>query len=346
MKKNIHYAGADGIRGLACLIVLCVHAMALFFSASYMPLVGTGKIGVWLFFVLSAFLLTGKFEVGGFSLRVILIYALGRFLRIIPLFALVAYLYYLLGTIQINTILDLQNAILLQQGFGHLWTIPVEFKFYIFLPIIAFVLIKAKGYGGYSATFFMAAVLILMQQWLWPYRDVVGGSISTRGYLSSFTIGCYFAVSFEFYRKYITAMFSTIVGLVVVVLMVLSSPYMRNLLFGMPMDDWLVNKFFYLSLLWGLFIVALADGKGAIGTILQSKIMKRLGAWSFSIYLVHWYFYAKFSLANPNSILWMCIAVACAVLFGAILHYAVEAPIEKFRHSIQGRIRPTIVASL
>lgn len=90
MGKKMHYAGADGVRGLACLIVLCVHAAMMFFTNSSSGLAGTGKIGVWLFFVLSAFLLTSKFAAVGFSFYSIATYALGRVVRIIPLFSLVA----------------------------------------------------------------------------------------------------------------------------------------------------------------------------------------------------------------------------------------------------------------
>ncbi|WP_434626181.1 acyltransferase [Pseudomonas sp. Z1-29] len=345
MNDSIRYAGADGIRGFACIIVLCVHAAAMFFSSTYMPLAGTGKIGVWLFFVLSAFLLTSKFERTGFSFYAILVYGLGRVLRIMPLFAIVVCLYYFLGTANIVTGTDAKNAILLTQGFAHLWTIPVEFKFYVVLPVVAFGLVRAKAFGGHAATLSLAVILIALQQGFWPYWATTENSISTRWYLSSFTLGCYFAVSFEYYRESVKPALADFVGVAVICLMVLSSPFMRNVLFDMPMDKWLQNKFVYLSLFWGLFIVALADGKGVIGAILQSAIMNKLGAWSFSIYLVHWYFYVTLSSAHPDSFGWMLVGVGLAVVFGALLHYVVEAPIERMRHSIQERIKPKVAAA-
>lgn len=345
MKSPVRYEGADGIRGFACLIVLLVHASALFFSDTYMALAGTGKIGVWLFFVLSAFLLTSKFEQTGFSVFSIVTYVMGRVLRILPLFVLAACLYYVLGTAGISTSDNLKDAVLLRQGYAHLWTIPVEFKFYVCLPFIAFALLKAKHYGGHVAVLGLGVAMVLLQQWLWPYRDTVENSVSTQWYLSSFTIGCYFSASFDFYRSRITPRVATGIAVVVIALMFLSSPYMRNLILNMPMDKWLQNKFVYLSLLWGIFIVALADGKGLFGAWLQSTVMKKLGAWSFSIYLVHWYFYVTFSSANPNSFLWLLMGIVCAVAFGAVLHYAVEAPIERVRHSFQKRLRPKLAAN-
>jgi len=45
-----HFPEADGIRGLACLMVLFVHITAITFPETHPYLRGTGKIGVWLFF--------------------------------------------------------------------------------------------------------------------------------------------------------------------------------------------------------------------------------------------------------------------------------------------------------
>jgi peptidoglycan/LPS O-acetylase OafA/YrhL len=345
MKSPVRYEGADGIRGLACLIVLVAHVPGFFFPQLAPYFSGTGKYGVWLFFVLSAFLLTSKFEQSGFSIFSIIAYAIGRTLRILPLFVLVAYLYYVFGSVGINTWDNLKDAIFLRQGYAHLWTIPVEFKFYAFLPFMAFFLLKAKQYGGHIAVLGLSVLMVFLQQLLWPYWNTVENSVSTHLYLSSFTIGCYFAVSFESYRGRIKSSVATGLGVAVIALMVLVSPYMRNLILDMPIDKWLQNKFVYLSLLWGVFIVALADGKGWMGVLLQSKAMKKLGAWSFSIYLVHWYFYATFGGAHPNSFLWMFIGIVCAVAFGALMHYVIEAPIERFRHSLQSKIKLKLAAT-
>ncbi|WP_122605717.1 acyltransferase family protein [Pseudomonas viridiflava] len=346
MKNTRYYEAADGIRGLACVIVLITHAIVLFFNDLAMAFSGTGKIGVWLFFVLSAFLLTAKFESGGFSVYSISTYAIGRVVRIIPIFMIALIFYYVMGTAGIDSELDLQSAILFSKGYAHLWTIPVEFKFYLVLPVIAYALTKAKECGGHSAVIVAALAMIMVQQMLWPYWQTTENNIDTRWYLSSFTIGCYFASSFTVYSSRITSRTASVIGLSVLILMVLSSPIMRNITLDMPMDRWLQNKFVYLSLLWGIFVVALADGKGIIGALLKSRIMKMLGAWSFSIYLAHWYFYVKLGLLYPNSVLWMFVGIGCAVVFGAALHYLVESPIEKFRHHVQLRMRDKKAAAV
>ncbi|WP_282410313.1 acyltransferase [Pseudomonas sp. PS02303] len=340
MEVQKRFEGADGIRGLACLIVLFIHALALFFPGSLSAIIGTGKSGVWLFFVLSAFLLTSKFVKSGFSMYENFSYCASRFLRIIPLFSVVVIFYYWQGMLGINTAQDLQNALLLRQGFVHLWTIPVEFKFYAFLPFMAFFLIQSQKRHGDFAALLVALGMIAAQQYLWPYWESEEVSVSPRWYLSCFTIGCYVAVTIDFYRRLISPRAATVIGLSVISLMVLSTPIMRNIVFGMPFDKWLMNKFLYVSFLWGVFIAALVDGKGIVGRFFKTTVMKKLGAWSFSIYLAHWQFYVVLGAAHTNSYLWMTIGMACSIGFGAILHYSIEAPIEKFRHSIQKRFRP------
>lgn len=340
------YEGADGIRGFACLIVLLTHAPGFFFRDYAFLFSGTGKIGVWLFFVLSAFLLTSKFERTGFSLSEIASYAIGRFLRIIPLFLIAVFVYWVFGTANINSIEDVKKIIAFQQGYVHLWTIPVEFKFYGFLPIIAFLLISAKRLSGNVATSALTVAMILIHQIIWPHWDTPENSISTSWYFPSFILGCYAAVSMDAARKHITPKSASIVGAFVIISIICFTPGARRVLFDAPYDKWLMNQFVSLSLLWMLFIIFIADGKGAIGSIMQSIVLKRLGTWSYSIYLIHWLIYAKLSSIYPNSFVWAIIALLGAVASGAILYYVIEAPIEKFRRSIQIKhlvtIRPNV----
>lgn len=72
------YPAADGIRGLACLLVLCTHLPGFFLPDYGKYVTGTGKYGVWLFFVLSAFLLTSRFKATGFGPGALWRYAVGR----------------------------------------------------------------------------------------------------------------------------------------------------------------------------------------------------------------------------------------------------------------------------
>ncbi|EPH2696969.1 TPA: acyltransferase [Klebsiella aerogenes] len=125
---------ANGIRGLAVIIVLIAHALTMFIPGTRSYLAGTGKIGVWLFFVLSAFLLTNKFSNSGLNLSSLSNYLISRTFRIIPIFIIASTFYYFMGYYDVKT---LYNIISMQSGYGHLWTIPVEFKFYFVLPFFS-----------------------------------------------------------------------------------------------------------------------------------------------------------------------------------------------------------------
>lgn len=119
----------DGLRGLAVLVVLASHTGGLL-------LVGHGAAGVWLFFCLSAYLLTLPFAreperiLRRANLRT---YAVRRVLRIVPAYYLALGVHLL--------VLDWSPAVLVEhllfmRADGILWTIPQEMLFYLLLPLL------------------------------------------------------------------------------------------------------------------------------------------------------------------------------------------------------------------
>ncbi len=120
----------DGVRGLAVLLVVASHADGL-------HLAGQGGVGVWLFFCLSAFLLTLPYarDPGRLGdLRGLRHYAARRIARILPLYYLVLTANFLLTEQSFG---DYGLHLLLVRADGHFWTIPQEFFFYLCLPFIA-----------------------------------------------------------------------------------------------------------------------------------------------------------------------------------------------------------------
>lgn len=336
MEKKQRFAGADGIRGFACLIVLIAHIPGFFFPqiASYFS--GTGKYGVWLFFVLSAFLLTSRFMQTGFGLTSLVSYSLGRFLRIIPIFILVLFVYWSLGYAGLLTASDLWLAATMSNGYAHLWTIPVEFKFYLILPFFAFSFVwVANRYGTYAAAG-IAVMEITIHQLIWPYWFTPANSIDTRWYIPSFIFGCCAAVIIPGSRL-AKDRWPTLIGCGVIILLLALSPGGRMVLLGTPPDGWLMDKFILLSFFWMLFIIALAHGNGLIGTVMRSAPLRHLGAWSYSIYLIHWLFYLSVSSIGKG---WAfaTIAFLLTILCGAAMFILIESPIERFRHSTQNKV--------
>lgn len=328
-------SGAAGIRGLACMVVVVVHSFQHFFSAAVPYLDGVGKIGVWLFFVLSSFLLTMKFMRTGFGGSALLSYFNGRVLRILPLFFIVVAVYYWLGTAGIDSADDLKGALLLIKGYAHLWTIPVEFKFYFLLPIMAATFLLVSRAMGTPGVLAVACVAVFFHQKIAPSAEVPANSVDTLWYLPCFVFGSVAALLYHGTRSFIRPWSCTVVGLVCVVIILLMTPGSLNYLFDMPFDGWLQNKYVALSLILAVFMLALVEPVGVMAVFLCSLPMKKLGEWSFSIYLIHWLVVIKFSSWHPESYPWLMLAVVASVMAGAVLYKLVERPIEKFRHAIE-----------
>ncbi len=324
---------ADGIRGLACLLVLLVHALSFFYPTLFPLLRGSGKYGVWLFFVLSAFLLTLRLQQRGFGLATLADYAIGRSLRVLPLFVLACLIYFWTG-IGISTSDELFAALGFQQGFIHLWTIPVEFKFYLLLPPLACASLWLQRKGGDAAVLAGSLLLLGLQQLLWPYWLTPENSPDTRWYLPSFLFGVLAALLLPRARRLPLARTATPVALATFAVMLLALPGTRAWLLDTPPPADLTDKHPYLGLLWALFLLALVDGHGLAGRLLTSRLMRWLGAISYSTYLFHWLIFRLLADSWPESALAMLGAVLLALLAGTLGYRLFEQPAERLRHRL------------
>ncbi|MEX0687039.1 MAG: acyltransferase [Pirellulales bacterium] len=136
-------AALDGLRGLAVLFVLLSHA------SKHFPVLhpmfnfrGAGKFGVYLFFLLSAYLLDRQIALamrhgeqdywGNYFLR--------RVLRVYPLFTVALVLHLLLTRLGITTVIetwqDVAAHLTLREGKGVFWSIPVEMTYDLVSPVI------------------------------------------------------------------------------------------------------------------------------------------------------------------------------------------------------------------
>ncbi len=153
----------DGLRGVAVLMVLLSHAsngghdVLRGVDAS-----GIGRSGVFLFFILSSFLLTsqvleragGGVGWGRFALR--------RLLRVVPAYAVCLGVYAALGEFS-PRVASLHLVFL--RGEAHFWTVPVEVLFYLSLPALGLALSALSGVAA-RAGVLIAAIAVL--SWLFP----------------------------------------------------------------------------------------------------------------------------------------------------------------------------------
>lgn len=134
--KADHLPALDGLRGFAALVVLVSHSAAFGFLPNLLGH-GLGQMGVMLFFGLSGFLMAylycGK-PLNSLSLRS---YFVNRIIRVLPLYYIVAifvalcFIIFDYSFLKVYSWKHIAGNMLLLKGSSVLWTIPVEFHFYV-----------------------------------------------------------------------------------------------------------------------------------------------------------------------------------------------------------------------
>ncbi len=150
----------DGVRGLAVLAVFFSHASGYGLSlVPWLDFTGIGYIGVYLFFSLSAFLLTRNLMRNPDLVR----YVIKRVFRIVPLYYLVLTLVFLADTfVRFDPdYLHLKDGVegyirhlAFVRGSSIFWTIAIEFPFYFMLPVLLAALMR---WGPFPLTVAMFA---------------------------------------------------------------------------------------------------------------------------------------------------------------------------------------------
>ncbi|MEX5448549.1 acyltransferase family protein [Stutzerimonas stutzeri] len=329
-----HLPAADGIRGLACLIVLIMHGLSLGWPEQLFPLLkGGGKYGVWLFFVLSAFLLTLRLSNRGFSGGSLADYALGRTLRIMPLFVFACVLY-AWSDVGIQNIEQLRSVLLLQSGSIHLWTVPVEYKAYFVLPLLVWAGVRLQRRLGNGALALAALAAVLAQQAAWPYWNTPADSPNTRWYLAPFIFGTFCALMLPWLSKRRRGTLGTIFALFTFIILVLALPGPRQALLGGELANDLMDKHVFIGLWWAVFIALLIDGHGLVGRMLSHRLLAYLGTISYSTYLFHWLIMVKVFALFPNNPLAFAAAQIMAIGAGSLGYHLAEVPLEHLRRRI------------
>ncbi|HVL09221.1 MAG TPA: acyltransferase [Burkholderiaceae bacterium] len=331
-RKN--FRNADGIRGIACLIVLVIHSMFFFHSHTASALSGTAKYGVWLFFVLSAFLLTHHLVTDGLSRTGLWRYALSRMLRILPLYFLAILVYLLIGTTDLHNTRDAYLALTMQAGYAHLWTIPVEFKFYVLLPFIVALGVKFSSPARPWMSILIFAAVAGLSACTFPYWNTPENTTTLYWYVPAFMCGAIAALAYHQYPTHISDKMRLLFVLVLAAtLFVAANPVRQHFL---PDTDanWLKDKFVFIGALLSLFLYLVIDADGLTGKLLGNRLLSWIGHWSFPIYLFHWVILVKLSQWHPGSVFWQIIGCLGSIALGALLHYLIERPTMRLRQRV------------
>lgn len=344
--KNLKYVSRlDHLRFLAAAMVIFYHRFTDNFGlghSTFNPLLGLieqGHMGVGLFMVLSGYLLASIAY--GREIRYT-DFIKNRILRIYPLYMLCV-IVMMCGwrldysfTQALSLIFPFVNALqdVKLPAFGHLWTIAVEFQFYLLFPFL-FRFLEEKG-PAYGVG--LLSITILLKILLWKSTGSVTNVayITLLGRIDQFLIGMLVAYLAKRYLQDRTVSPMWLVGSICFVGIVMSVFCGNEGLIGLD-QSWLMALWPSIeAVMWASLIVAYANAKLHIPDSIDFSLA-RLGQLSFSMYCMHYVVIAftkdwwvnfdttagRFINVNAQSAL---LTVPCVVLFSMLTYGVVEKP--------------------
>lgn len=358
LKDNKRLLTLDGLRGVAVLFVFFSHTSGRdMYIFDNLRLHGIGHIGVYLFFVLSSFLLTGPLLKKELTYKSIFSFFIKRFLRIIPLYYLIISVVFVFeiisGTytekyLHIGSFESLLMHYVFYSGNGVFWSIVIEMQFYLVVPLIALGLKKIPLISmllllGFSAINFLLYVAKNIE---WPfyvdYIEMISPNDRLNGtYIDVFSFGIIGAYLLHVYPEYLRKnrrSLAAIANTLFFSLCLLTLALVGNkfLWFNQPNYN-----FRYLSSLYGfvfsLYLISLVVGN-KYGKIMEVKILRFVGIIGFSFYLVH---FGVFRIINNYEIypqIKFVLAFVITSLVSLVLYKTVELTSINFAKKIINKI--------
>lgn len=302
---NLQIDSLDGLRGIALLFVLFSHMSAeLVRAVPGLNFSQAGRYGVYLFFVLSAFLLTlpiisrptSQFTDVGLWVR----YFVRRFLRIFPPYIIVLLInctFFSIFGLSHFFPLNFKEAVLhiaLRLGYSVFWTIPVEFKYYFLLPLVGLFLVAVVRKRISIAIISMLAAICLIIFAARPGFGLNFRDVSLFPYLPIFLMGSLTAflhsslAEVEGLKKASVKTLFEIIAVVAFILILIAMPHYWSLVAGDYSEIFNPQRqFTIIGALWSLFLFSYLNGRGYIRRILESSFFRFVGVVSFSAYLWH-----------------------------------------------------------
>jgi peptidoglycan/LPS O-acetylase OafA/YrhL len=332
----LYYPALDGVRAFCVFFVILYHVVQLPSMLTHFE----GWLGVDIFFVLSGFLitgllfreehLTGAVDLAGFYIR--------RAFRILPLYYLVLAMY-VIGLqratdldkwtkmkVALPFFLTFNNDIpfvimpdRVGTTFGLSWTLGVEEKFYLFWPLICFVLLSARhkrlvaGWAVYVATLLLALFSFKLS---WAYSGLIVGAI----------VAMLFAPpAFARAKRIVSGVpASAVLGLVIVgfVLVALNEKY--------------VYAFSWIA---ALLVASLTIKQTWLSSFLSAPPLVWLGKRSYAMYLIQGFAIdgARIFIkprSTTQEVILTIAAFSLAAIGSAALHLVVEEPARKLGKKI------------
>jgi peptidoglycan/LPS O-acetylase OafA/YrhL len=348
----------DGLRGIAVVLVFLEHITGNIFPKDSWLNFGEahmGRSGVYLFFVLSSFLLTSQLIRPHITLNKLEFwfhYASRRIMRIYPLYLSILLIYLVFPSFKFD-LFDFFRHATLQAGRNHFWSIPVEVKYYLILPLLAwFIMIFLRRNLKIAILVLIALTLIASVAKATVLPSILSEPrLSILPNLPIFFIGSLAAITHakilewgpERREKLQNGM--EIVAFVTAVLLFCSlrtvwSQFLWLGVFGTEMPVFAANHWFYdiQAALWAIFMLSHLHGLGWTSRLLSFSVLRFIGVISFGIYLWH-IAVMGYLMARLNSMpdLVQTIAISAVTLLVATVTYVlIERPFMQIKFSFAG----------
>jgi peptidoglycan/LPS O-acetylase OafA/YrhL len=334
----------NGVRGLAFLAVLLSHTN----DFTQRPLFwADGQVGVWLFFVLSSFLLARQF----FANPSVLLtlsgwrhYLVRRFLRIYPLFIVYVLCLGWLAHVPSGKCL---RVLALETTHAVDWSLYLECRFYLLLPLLVVPLalgLRARIYMV-SMCSLLLGLIICFPFWrsyqTWPWADAAAqswaGNALLLQWLNCFLAGviaAYFAVNHRPYLKVNAHWVDAVSALSLLAMIALPFGW-QNGLFGKEITyEGLSHLWFPYSCLFALWLYLLSVSSGIFARIMASRPCQFLGAISYPGYLFHIFIMHSLRPISPaNDVVFAALSLAVVLIVSWVLHRCIELPVMNRYHS-------------
>lgn len=342
-KKN-QVSALDGVRGMAVLFVLFSHVAnknILIFpniKLAGAPLSGggSGQIGVYLFFSLSAFLLTrGLIGLDNKILKTVSSwrkYFIRRIFRIYPLYAVVLFSCWLAAIFRIPYFYkgyyfshgsDIFDRLIMKSAGAHFWTIPTEVKYYLFIP---FVVLFFVCLNRNIVTFIISILLFSITAQYYIYLNPPEIRFSILRFLPIFFMGSLGAVLNERFNHLIRKKSATTyIGFFCLTILFVCMPNVFILVTGVSVN------FFHpqLSIAWGMlcsFLIIATINSDVINRFFSVKPFRFIGIISFSLYLWHPFILNGVERCDASPFLKILIFYSSTFIFCSISYIVFEKP--------------------
>jgi peptidoglycan/LPS O-acetylase OafA/YrhL len=324
----IRQAPFDGVRGIAILYVTLSHLGNKRMSA----FTGAGEYGVWLFFALSAFLLSHYFFLKperGRSALEWLNYAMRRVLRIYPLYLAALVMGAFVGWWSFATLPD--AAMLRDPVF---WAVFVEFRFYFLLP---FVVVAMQWLGDRHRLLPLVAILAYL-----PFHAALFPAAALHPGYDAFQMGE--SLFFEYVPVFLFGLAAAWAAVnlplrlagwgwnALLIAMPLASMGLQVTRYywfpSVPPDfyhrDWVAGGAFF-----ALWIYGVAVSSGYARQLLGRPALRFFGFVSYSTYLFQDYWIEHLSGTDLSDALFMAVALVAIFATSTVLFLTIERPLSR-----------------